>query len=162
MAQMGIRSFPSNDGRTVTIEMIMDGQALGHIILPPDQLDRFIAALAANRASCTPGVAEEFNPATLSNAVVDPSWITSAVNLDPSASSTSPEGATQETVPAPEGSGSQEQAGQPLPEAGVMLAVRHPGLSWVTFILPSHEATAMGRGLIEAQQAADGLTGPRH
>jgi hypothetical protein len=32
---------------------------------------------------------------------------------------------------------------------GAMLALRHPGYGWVSFLLPPHEAQAMGKSLID-------------
>lgn len=151
MAHMEIGSFLSGDGDTVTIQMTMDGKALGHIVLAPEQVDRFIASLATERARCGTQVPAEPDTGAPLAAVMDPGWTLSAVTMT-------------DHLPVGDLSARSGQGAVPSSpiEAGVLLSVRHPGFSWLPFLLSAVQASALASALLDAHAFIDSLSRPKH
>lgn len=118
---MSISMTLAADSDTVTLELLNEGQALGHIILGAVELDKLIASLGAARASMLTPVPSDISPGTELHSIVDPAWRTRAA---------------------------------PHPSvAGPLLALRHTGFSWLSFVLPFHEAQTLGAWLLRQNPA---------
>jgi hypothetical protein len=112
MARMEFRAITSADRQSVTIELWMDGRALGHMVLDAATLEGHIRDLARHRAELADEVPEELEPRARIEGVQDPIW-----RLGESADD-------------------------------LALALRHPGLGWLSFQFPRNEAAALGRELV--------------
>ena len=71
---MVVKSFVSEDRRTVTVLMEESGVALGHVIWEAPELEQFIGQLAEARARLADEVAAELDPGSRLVAIIDPAW----------------------------------------------------------------------------------------
>ncbi len=102
-----------NEARTeATIELCIEGKPLGQIHLPAAELEGFIHQLASHRWRMAEEVPPELDPGVRLEAVPDAAWQT------PEKWKKLPSGGAE----------------------GKMLALRHPGLGWLTFLFSDKEA----------------------
>lgn len=73
--------------------------------------------------------------------------------LDPVSPELDP-GSRLEVIPDP--AWATRRPKDPGRERDVVLALRHPGLGWVSFLLPPHEAAALGQSLTALSQPPEG------
>lgn len=113
MDRMEIRTRHNNTKEYVTIELLMNGEALGHIHLDASSAEKYIHDLALHRSALVDQVPAELDPGSRLEALVDPIW----------------------KIP-----------DHKTPH-GRVLALRHPGLGWLSFVFPDKEAVQIAEWL---------------
>lgn len=109
MPRMQLVPALSADRSSVTIELTMDGTALGHIIFDAPGLDQLIMSLSLHRAHLADEVSPELDPGSLLHLPVEaPAWKVPDTHSGPSGTA--------------------------------CLALRHPGLGWLGFLLEHDQA----------------------
>jgi hypothetical protein len=119
-AQMELRTGLSDDGRTATLEVVMNGNPLGHVILDIPEVEELIHQMAAIRSAMAEAVPDEIEPLARLLAADNPEFAAK--------------------IPAHS------------PRDGVLLALRHPGLGWLAFLLPHPKAEVLGQRLLDLSQ----------
>ena len=117
-AGLRVRVAPGGD-RCLFEVVDRRGRALAHVALETPELDSLVRSLADLRAAMGDPVPATLDPGARLTVLVDPAWQTRLP-----AAGTGPEGG-----------------------AAAVLALRHPGLGWLGFLLPRAEAAALGHSL---------------
>jgi hypothetical protein len=122
MAEMTLRLRTEDDKQSVYLELQADGMAIGHIYLTAPILDRLIRDLARHRSELTDQVPLQMAPGTQVEIIINPAWQTRQLET-------------------------RDQQGNKIDEP-TALALRHPGLGWLSFLLPPSESKAVGEWLL--------------
>ena len=122
MAEMTLGLRTEENKLSVYLELQADGIALGHMYLSAPILDRLIRDLARHRAELIDQVPLEIAPGTQLETVINPVWQTRQLEA-------------------------RDQQGNKIDEP-TGLALRHPGLGWLSFLLPPSESKAVGEWLL--------------
>lgn len=118
-AKMELALGLSEDREHVIIQMNMNGEPRGHILLDAPTAQGHAIAIGHARSQLNDPVAATLDPGSRIEGIGNPAW-----TLD-------------------------------LTEHGPTLALRHPGLGWLGFVLPPHEAKHMGEVLLELARTSE-------
>jgi len=126
MAKRELVATTSPERQLITLEMRMDGKPLGHMFLSASDAEDYIHYFSRHRAELADEVSNDLDPGARLDGIVNPAWrITSEALLSDGTTTT------------------------PTEDYGLTLILRHPGMGWLSFLLPHKEAAALGKCLVD-------------
>lgn len=114
MGTVTFNTMLNEDGQTVRISVMHDGESMVWADMPAENLSGLIEQLVAMRAGMAEEVPMSIAPGSFTAAIPDPRW----------------------------------QMPPAHPEGSRALALRHPGLGWLSFAFPLREAKSIAEAFL--------------